>query len=44
MIFCPDIKFNCCTAFDALKFHKGWFHYYKPKINLNYKKAIGIYE
>lgn len=32
MLFCPDVKFNCCTPFDELKFHKNWHNFHKPKV------------
>ena len=39
MFVCPEIKFSCCSPFDELKFHKNWFHYYSPKIDVSQKKA-----
>jgi len=35
-MFCPDVKFKCCSPFDELKYHKNWYHFYKPKIEETY--------
>lgn len=25
MMFCPSVKFSCCSPFDEMKFHKNWY-------------------
>lgn len=44
MLLCPSIKFSCCNVFDELKFHKKWYDYYAPKLELTHNKAIAYYK
>ncbi len=34
MLLCPEVKFKCCSVFDELVFHKNWFNYYLPKLDI----------
>ena len=43
MLLCSSIQFSCCTIFDELKFHKKWYDYYEPKIQLSHEKAVSYY-
>lgn len=38
MLLCPDVGFSCCSVFDELRFHKNWYHFYRPKLNLTYAR------
>ena len=40
MTLCPDITYSCCSPIDELKFHKNWFHYYKPKLKITHHRMI----
>ena len=44
MQLCSSVQFSCCTIFDELKFHKKWYDYYEPKMQLNHEKAVGYYK
>lgn len=33
MLLCNNIKYNCCSILDEMKFHKYWNTYYKIKID-----------
>lgn len=43
MTLCPSVKFSCCNSFDELKFHKNWFHYYLPKMEITQERAKLIF-
>lgn len=54
MLFCPKVKYKCCSELDELRFHKLWNDYYKnrleksiTKFQAEYKKidqALNVYK
>lgn len=43
MVLCPNIIYSCCSTFDELEFHKNWFYFYQPKIQVIKERSIDIY-
>ena len=34
MFLCNTVKITCCNLLDELRFHKNWYHYYMPKLEI----------
>ena len=40
MLFCPLVKYNCCSFLDEMKFQHLWNTYYRTKLEKTFDKYI----